>query len=288
MASIDYYNAPEQWGQYQYVTLKDTINNYMAFREDDDFTSSSNRTKILYHARRGFRELYHDVVREVKAISLELSPTLNVILPPDFVNYVRISWVDEHGQLNPMAMDDRMSIAREYLQDSNYNLLFDSNGCVLEGNSPRTPMDDIVEPSSDRDTPVYHYQFCNGGFRPNEDQSRVFNNGRYKLDTANGIIQFGSDAAGREIVLEYISDGLFTGCEGRNEADLRIHKFAESALLDYIYYETIKTRRSVPANEKARARREYFNSRKIAKQRMNSLRVSELLQVFKKSLKWIK
>ena len=93
---------------------------------------------------------------------------------------------------------------------------------------------------------------------------------------------------GRNIVLEYISDGLFTGCEGRPEEDIRIHKFAEAAILDYIFYELLKNRRNVPQNEKARSRKEYFNSRKNAKQRINSLRKDELLQVFKGASRWIK
>jgi len=289
MSSLEYYNDPTKWGQHQYVTLREVINNFIMSRDADDYNSNTPRFKLLYQAKRGFRELYYDVVREVKAIELELSPALNVILPPDYINYVRISWVDEHGQLHPMAVDNKMSIAQEYLQDSDYNLLFDSNGCVLKGDTDDVPLDTNPDGLGQGLEPFNRYTFCQGiPFQPNLDTSRVFENGRYRVDNSRGVIQFGSDAFGKHIVLEYISDGLYTGCEGRSEEELRIHKFAEAALLDYIYYESIKNRRNVPYNEKQRARKEYFNNRKIAKQRMNAMRTAELLQAFRASSKWIK
>lgn len=286
MNSEQYYNSPEEWGSYSYITLKEIINNFIMSRDPDDYMSNTPRFKILYHAMRGLREFYFDILREIRAIELELSPNLTVTLPPDFVNYVRISWVDEQGQLHPMAQDNRMSIAQEYLQDNNYNLLFDSDGCVLQGNS-ELPMDDnTFEAGVDNGT-VQSFTFCNM-FQPNRDLSRVFVNGRYKINKSSGVIEFGSDAMGRTIVLEYISDGLFTGCEGQPEDEIRIHKFAEGAILDFIFYELIKNRRNVPQNEKHRARKEYYNSRKNAKQRINTLRKDELLQVFKGSSRWIK
>ena len=285
MASIDYYNDPTKWGDYQYLTLEEVINNYLMSRDDDDYTAHTPRHKVLYQAMRGLREFYFDVLQEVRAIELELSPALTVTLPPDFINYVRISWVDEFGQLHPMAVDNRTSIAQEYLQDDDYNLLFDENGCVLQGDSGNTP-----EPTQtiDSNSDIFQYTFCDVGFAPNANMSEYFKNGKYKLDRNRGVISFGSNVEGKDIVLEYISDGLYTDCEGRPEAEIRVNKFAETALLDFIYYQLIKNRRTVPYNEKMRARKEYHNSRRIAKTRINTLRKDELLQVFRGSSKWIK
>lgn len=288
MASIDYYGDDSQWGQYQYLTLEEVINNFLMSRDSDDYAAMASRVKVLYHARRGLREFYYDVLQEVQGIELDLSPTLQVTLPPDYVNYVRISWVDEFGQLHVMARDDKMSIALEYLQDHEYNLLFDDNGCVLIGDGEDEEEEEIDPDTDSTLNPSYGYSFCESGFQPNRDTSRDFPNGKYKIDKGRGIIQFGSDAMGKSIVLEYISDGLFTGCEGRPEAEIRVHKFAESALIDYIYYQLIKQRRNVPFNEKQRARKEYYNSVRIAKRRINALRKAEIIQVFKGQSVWIK
>lgn len=288
MSSFDYYNDPSQHVDYQYVTLNDLINDYMMSRDADDYTSTVSRYKVLYQAKRGLRELYYDVLREVRAIEMDLSPMLTVILPPDFVNYVRISWVGDDGQLHPMAMDNKMSIAQIYLQDNNYNLLFDNDGCVLQDDVLPAGASAVDDSESSTSSNYSCYNVCYDGFLPNKDNSLVFTNGKFRLDSSAGLIQFGSDAKGKSIVLEYISDGLFTGCEGQPEAQIRIHKFAESALLDFIFYQLIKNRRNVPANEKHRARKEYYNSRRIAKRRINALRFSDIKQVFKGDSKWIK
>ena len=284
MAAEDYYGDSEQHGNYQYVTLEQVINDFMMSKDDDDYTATASRTKVLYHARRGLREFYYDVLREIEGIELDLSSSLQVTLPPDFVNYVRISWVDDFGKLHKMAEDARISIAKEYLQDNDYSLLFDDDGCVMIGDGAIQDTD----VSADVDGSYYGRDFCANDYRPNDDQSKVFANGRYKIDKGAGLIQFGSDAQGKSIVLEYISDGLFTGCEGRAEAEIRVHKFAEQAIIDYIYYSLIKQRRNVPANEKHRARKESWNARRIAKLRINALRTPELLQIFRGASKTIK
>ena len=127
-----YYDDETRWGEYQYITLEDVINNYLMSGDPDDYTSMVPRYRILYQARRGLREFYYDVLREIRAVRLELSPSLMVTLPPDYINYVRISWVDDKGILHPMAKNENISMAESYLQDNNYNLLFDNEGCVLQ------------------------------------------------------------------------------------------------------------------------------------------------------------
>ncbi|NRA77274.1 MAG: hypothetical protein HRU18_03615 [Pseudoalteromonas sp.] len=289
MASADYYADSSQHGDYQYITLNDIINNFIANRDSDDYTSTVPRYKVLYQARRAFRELYYDAVREIRAVEIELGPTLTMVVPPDFINFVRISWVDEEGQLHPMAMDTRQSIAQRYLQDNDYELLFDNNGCVLQDNGlPYSALNNAEDIPSDYRDSMNCYSFCDSGFTPNVNYSNVYSNGKFNYNRSRGLIEFGSNVKGKTIVLEYISDGMFTGCEGLPESDLRIHKFAETAVLDYMYYELIKQRRNVPAVEKQRARKEFYNSKRKTKRRINTIRYSELMQAFKSSSVWIK
>lgn len=281
MINSDYYNDSSQYCNYQYVTLDELINNFMMSRDSDDYTAMVPRYKVVYQAKRGIRELYYDTVKEVKAIELDLGSTLNVTLPPDFVSLVRLSWVDDSGMIHPMAVDNKMPIGDIYLQANDYSLLFDNNGSVLTSvRKPNTPSDSSASTTS--------YDVCYDGFIPNKDNSKVYNNGKFKIDKANGIIQFSSDVSSKSIVIEYISDGLYTENDSRPDQGIKIHKFAESTLLDFVYYELIKRRSSVPYNEKLRSRKEYYNSRRITKRRLNSMSVSDLLQVFKSDSKWIK
>ena len=281
-----YYDDETRWGEYQYITLEDVINNYLMSGDPDDYTSMVPRYRILYQARRGLREFYYDVLREIRAVRLELSPSLMVTLPPDYINYVRISWVDDKGILHPMAKNENISMAESYLQDNNYNLLFDNEGCVLQDDGSPALASTVV--NSGTEGYYNQYEFCNTEFQPNKNMTNVYSNGSYKIDKNRGVIFFDSSAFGREIVLEYISDGLFTGCEGQPETDIRVHKFAEMALLDFIYLELIKRRRNVPYNEKDRARKEFYNSKRRTKRRISTIRADELRQAFKGSSKWIK
>ena len=193
-----------------------------------------------------------------------------------------------------MAMDNKMPIGDIYLQANDFSLLFDNEGTVLT--SAREPQ----APTNLNDTTSYNsgypsgnggyssYDICYDAFLPNRDNSKVYNNGKFKMDKANGLIQFSSDVSSKSIVIEYISDGLYSENVARPDQGIKIHKFAETALLNYIYNELIKKRMSVPANEKARAQKEYANSKRIAKRRLNALTFTDLIQVFKGDSKWIK
>ena len=271
MSYRQYLQDSSQWGNYQYIPLEQVINDYMANIDEDDYTANSPRHKILFNALRGLRELYFDVLQEIKAVELELGNTLNVVLPPDYVNYVRISWVDEAGMLHPMTANRQSNMAQAYLQDHEYNILFDASGCVMTGVGTRPDTTGQVNQDELRS---YGFSI---GYTPNINLSKFHKNGSFQVDKANGIIQFDSTAKGKSIVLEYISDGLYTACGG-SEADITIHKFAEQAIIDFIYYNLIKQRKNVPFNEKQRARKEYYNSRRIAGRRINTLRKEELIQ----------
>ncbi len=273
MTQQEYYEDKDNWGDYAYVSLKEVVNNYLMSRDESDSTALVPRFKILYQAKRGLRELYYDVVQEIKAQELELSPTLTVVLPHDYINYVRISWVDDDGKLHPFAEDDRMTVAKVYLQDNEYEILFDEDGELLEGSKKENT--DTSEDSSIS---------CHRSFTPNANLSEVFTNGRFKVDKDSGVIRFGSSVEGKSIVLEYVTDGLY------NSDEIRVNKFAEEALNSYIYYHLIKNRspRSMALNEKMRARKEWYNDRRIAKRRINPINKTNLLQAMKGSTKWIK
>ena len=283
MSSFDYYTDESRHGEYQYVTIEQIVNDFMMSMNDDDYHSNTPRHKVIYQAKRGLRELYFDVLREIKAIKLDLSPKLNIVVPPDYINYVRISWVDDAGRLRPMVMNNKLSMAEVYLQDHRYNLLFDHKGCVLKANDSGFQTHKISENAVEATS----YDFCDSSFQPNRDGSKSYTNGQFNINKNSGVIQFGSEVQGKTIVLEYLSDGLASGCEGVDESEIRIHKFADSTLRSFIYHELIQARRNVPYNEKLRARREFYNNKRVTKRRMTGLKKEDFMQIFKGSNSWI-
>ena len=61
--------------------------------------------------------------------------------------------------------------------------------------------------------------------------------------------------------------------------------YAEEALMSYMYYKIIERKSSIPANEKARARTEYYNERRKANARMKSFTKEEALKTIRKNYK---
>ena len=124
------------WGEYQFVTLKDIVNNFMLmYAGDDKLVNNINRYTVLFHAKRGIQEITYDALRNIKVLQMTMSDDLKFILPADYVNYVRIS-VEKDGVLYPLHENSKINYSAEYLKDNAGELLFDINGEVLEaGNS---------------------------------------------------------------------------------------------------------------------------------------------------------
>lgn len=280
MSEQVYYSGSDH-GSYQYLTLETLINDFKAINADNSYVGNVPRYSVLYQAKRALRELTFDVLRDIRAIELSVGTNLQVTLPPDYVDYIRISWVDGDGNMYPMAVNNSLSIGKVYLQDNDYNLLFDGSGNVLEAARRRQS---ILPEDQVRDYTVQTAQFI-----PNVNQAGTFDWGSYRVDERLGVIVFDSEVYTREVVLEYLSDGLyFDTVKGETEADIKIHKFAETALHDFVYYSLVKNKAGVPMNEKARARKEHFNSKKRARRRLNGANRDEWLQVMRGADAWIK
>ena len=81
----------ENWGSYQYVTLKDIVNNFeLMYAGNHELINNENRFKILFHAKRGIQELNYDAFKEIKALELQVYDDLRFVLPADYVNWVKL------------------------------------------------------------------------------------------------------------------------------------------------------------------------------------------------------
>jgi hypothetical protein len=278
-----YYDDESQWGDYQYSTLEQIVNNFMYEQEDDSYVSLVDRNRVSMAGKKGVRELYFDVVSETISVEFELNESLIIPLPHDYINYVRMSWVDDNGHLHPFALNRSLNLSQAYLQDSDYNFLYDSNGDILAGNHIQNePGQDTSIIQEILDIGPLNLAYTKQPF--NLDLSKIYKNGSFRIDKTQGVIQFSSLVDGRTIVLDYLTDGLFQ----RGDDAIKIHKFAEEALYSWIYFSLIKRKRNVPANEKARAEKEWWNYRRIAKRRISPFGYEDVRQVLKGSSKWIK
>lgn len=276
----NYYNDVSQFGEYQYSTLEEIVNNFMFEQDDDSYVAHADRNRVALFGKKGVRELYYDVVNEIISIELDLDPSLIIALPHDYIKYVRISWVDQRGKKHPLAYDRSFNLAQAYLQDDNYDFLYDVNGDILKGSHVQNTVasNPIIV---DEDAELLA-TYAERGF--NVDRSKIFKNGSFIIDKTQGVIQFSSVVTGKTIVLDYLSDGLFQ----RLDSEIKIHKFAEEALYAYVYFNLIKRKRSVPEREKRRAEQDWFNQRRLAKKRISPITYDNVRQILKGGSKWIK
>lgn len=251
-----YYSDEDLYGKYQYVSMSEIVNAMVLETQDDDsFLKGTSRAKILYHAKQGLRTLSMDVSNDVLAFEITVPDSLVWPLPQDYVNYVRISVVRFDSvigsyRLFPLDINYKMHVAIGYLQDNDAELLFDGNGYILEADSSNA----IAHPYKRYLVSQSTYL----GNNPTKDTSKFSKYGEFAIDERRGVIVFSSEFADKEVVIEYVSDGLQNEMW---ETEVTVHKYLKVALEDYIYSECISRKRNVPNNEKYRANKKYKSSR---------------------------
>ena len=94
----DYYSDNNNYGKYQFTSLDDIINYFqIAYVGEDKIISKISKMDIAFHAQRAMQELSFDTFKSFKAQEIEIPSTLQMILPQDYVNYVKLSWSDASG-----------------------------------------------------------------------------------------------------------------------------------------------------------------------------------------------
>jgi hypothetical protein len=286
MTDQEYHSDSSKWGDGQYVNLSDIINNFMIINVGDDkLINDISRFDVIFHAKRGLQELHYDALKEVKSIELEMPDILQVTLPKDYVSLVKISWVDERGILYPMSTGRlTTSVDKALLQDHRGELLFSAgvDGEVLEG----TPLMDIrnldlAQDEDDKKNPLSEYSY---GGRFGMDPTNANTNGTYNINKSLGVIRFDSNVSGKLIVIEYISDGMVDTAESQ----MKVHKFAEDFLYNYILYQVIKGKFGVQEYIVRRVKQDYFSSLKNTKVRLMDIHPLDLIQSLRGRNKWIK
>ena len=88
----------KNYGSYEYIKLGDVINNFLvAYVGAGKLIPGVKRTDVMFHAKRGLQEFSYDTLKVIKSQELTIPPSLSVVIPQDYVNYVKCSWIDGSG-----------------------------------------------------------------------------------------------------------------------------------------------------------------------------------------------
>ena len=281
-------------GYYSRVNLNDIINNFIVgYTGDGKILPKIPRYDVAFWAQRAVQEFSYDIFHSEKSIEIELSSTLQISLPSDYVNYVELSCVDNNGALKPIQNNKLTKPTKSIAQDQDYKYLYDSEGNAIfkETSDTINRFQKSSEGLPQKDTKNYYDGYYEDsdltgyGRRYGLDPEKVNINGTYVLDLEAGKIYFDSYfSLGDLIVLRYISDGLGDNGDFNN---VLVPKLAEDAVYSTILYNIAKLRPSA-AGALPLYKKEAAAKMRNAKIRLSNMKVKEFAQVLKGKSKWIK
>ena len=280
------YYTGNSFGDYQFVTLDNIINAFMiSYVGESKIISKANRTDVQFHAMRAIQELSYDVLKSFKSQEIEVPNTLSMVLPQDYVNYIKVVRVGNDGlerilyparkTSDPFAITQDADGVYQFTDD---NLTEQSPSNTSENFKSQTPVNYQlydINYSSDIEISTEGRRY---GLEPEHSQI----NGSYFIDNLRGLIKFGSALAGETVTLHYVSDGLGT------DSETVVHKFCEEACYKHIAYGILSTRSNMPEYIVQRFKKERFAETRKAKIRLSNIKIEEFTQVLKGMGKQIK
>jgi len=288
----------ENYGGYEYIKLNDAIDNFMiGYVGDGKILQKVKKSDVLFFAKRSLQEFSYDTLKSIHSQELTVPASLSVALPQDYVNYVKISRIDELGVKRPLYPVNNLTINPYSLpvQDAAGVPVQDNFGNNIQGTSVTEDRFknanlsllnlDFLYNSDEFAYWWYLYGydgFYNTGGVYGLDPQYANPNGWYSINNREGKISFSNQLVDHIVVIEYISDGLGT------DLDTKIPKLAEDALYASILYNIVATRSGQQEYMVQRLKKDRTAKLRNAKIRLSNIKLDEIVQVMRGKSKWIK
>ena len=277
------YYGGSSFGTYQFTSLEHIINQFIiAYVGEEKIINKAKRIDVAFHAQRALQELSFDTFKSTKSQEIEVPASLQMVLPQDYVNYVKLTYSDSAGiehilypaikTSNPL--DITPGSVGDYATDGT-SLTTDNSSSTWESYKAHTSTTTADDYEDDTHWGAEGQRY---GIDPQHSQV----NGSFYIDELNGKIHFGSSISGKTVTLKYISDSLGT------DAEMQVHKFAEEAMYKYIAHAIIATKKDMPEYLVARFKKEKRAAIRTAKLRLSNIKIEELTQVLRGKSKHIK
>ena len=284
------------YGSYSYITLENIINNFLiAYVGAGKLVSNVKRTDVMFFAKRSLQEFSYDVLKSIHSQELTIPASLNIVLPQDYVNYVKVSWIDTYGVKRPIMPTNNLTTIpySTPVQDNKGLPTQDNFGENIEGTSITKERwdearSDLLTNDFDLDDWAYFSEAYgyNGNWNIGQfygtDPQYANANGYFTIDEREGKMSFSSNLVDKLIVLEYVSDGL------SYDSETKVPKLAEEAVYAYILHSIISTRAGQQEYLVQRLKKEKSAKLRNAKIRLSNIKLDEIVQVMRGKSKWIK
>jgi hypothetical protein len=264
------------------VKLSQIIKDFILTLDGDDYAANVSDSAIRNFALRGIREIGFDLGKKIKSLKRTIQDNDTIVLPDDYVDLVKIGVVDESGIIRVFGQNKNINYSEKYktantTNDSAAGPLDITANLVKDTEESKTATGNTA---SSNDESLDYYVFENylyqGGLGRLYGTGGGHLAGAYRVNLDQNRIEIEGNDGYSEVVIEYVAD------EARS-TDPEVHVYAEEALRAYMYYKIIERKSSVPANEKARARAEYYNERRKANARLSNFTKEEALKTIRKN-----
>ncbi len=295
-----YDNTNPDWGNYRYIQLSEIIDSFNAtYVGEGKICEGVSQNDVTFHAIRALQELSYDTLRATKDWEVVIPSTLVLVMPIDYVNYVKLSWSDGNGTeriiypttktSNPNNVSTIASPSVESwggwntdgpstdLVDSLSSDTWDKYDSLASTDLGSTNADDIDEEYG-------HLVGGRYGISPEHAQA----NGSFYIDESAGRFHFSSNISGKTVILRYISDGIAGTSSSIDLTSSLVPKLAEEAIYKHILYGTLLARKDTPGGLLGQLKRERFAETRKAKLRLSNIKLEELTQVLRGGSKQIK
>ena len=286
-----YYGTNGDHGNYQHISLQEIIDSFKAaYVGEGKICEKVLDTDVTFFAIRGMQELSYDTLKSEKDWEVVVPATLVLVMPHDFVNYVKLSWSDGSGiehVIYPTKLTSNPA------QESNTIDTWGGFDATTSTDESSTTLNNFqnIEASSNSDSEVDYddnVYDLNAGQRFGIDPQHAQVNGSFYIDESAGKFHFSSNLSGKTLVLKYISDGMVTTGGTLSLANTKIHKFAEEAIYKYMAYGLLSARNDSNPNMIQLLKKERFAEQRKAKLRLSNIKIEELAQIMRGKSKWIK
>ena len=282
-----YYNSasPTPFGNYQFTSLNNIIEHFMfVYTGEGKLIPKISRTDVQFHAMRGLQELSFDTFKSCKTQEIVVPASLRMILPQDYVNYVKLTWSDSAGVEHIIYPTSKTSNPTQVQQDAASLSTYQFDGTALDTATTSTTWANYQKatPNENEDRYDDEEDELAAGQRYGIDPQYAQTNGSFYIACNTGHIHFSSNISGKTVILEYISDSL------GGPREMQVHKFAEEALYKWIMYGILSVRSNVPEYVINRYKKERFAETRKAKIRLSNIKIEEITQILRGKSKWIK
>ena len=267
------------------VKLSQIIRDFIITLDHDDYVSNASDVAIRNIALRGIREIGFDIGKKIRSIKLDVESNNTITLPDDYVDVSKLGIIGEDGIIRALNYNGNLNYSQKYEVDSSGTATNETNDSEdnplnIEANIIKDRQDDKTSTSSsdadDFNAFIFENYIFQGGTGRLYGVGGGSAPGEFRINLDQNRIEIASNSNFTQLVMEYVAD------EAR-ATDPEVHVYAEEALRCYVYYKLCERKASVPANEKARARTEYYNERRKANARLSNFSKSEALKTIRKN-----